>query len=287
MSFFDWIRIQWEKRQGQYDFSKAVIGKYRGKTLQETQVGEPKVIDTGVDAFYCDKLQGPAPYYVKAYPIATRPGCWNHNRMVIIERETGKEIGEYERKDDPYGYSSPARTFHPFKLRGNWYALYSKDYTATRVMSLPDCKDLGGEKPECFGFCPTDYWVPPLHWVEYTHDEKCPRNPNREGGKDFTTSCKCLPGPDRWKWHFPERVYGFIAGCIWGDDSNWKIQYLDLSRADEGVITREERFGYIELPQDLNLSQAIHLGLDDENKPYMISIDETRYYNLEDGKILE
>jgi hypothetical protein len=32
-----------------------------------------------------------------------------------------------------------------------------------------------------------------------------------------------------------------------GDDSSWKVQYLDLSRVQQGVVRRDERFGYLEL----------------------------------------
>ena len=53
-----------------------------------------------------------------------------------------------------------------------------------------------------------------------------------------TCSCK-EEWNEYWKshiiWHLPERVHGFVAGCVWGDDSSWKIEYLDLSKADEGI----------------------------------------------------
>lgn len=36
-------------------------------------------------------------------------------------------------------------------------------------------------------------------------------------------------------------------GCYWGDDTSWKVQYLDLSRVQQGIISRDDRFGYVEL----------------------------------------
>ena len=39
-------------------------------------------------------------------------------------------------------------------------------------------------------------------------------------------------------------------GCVWGDDSSWKVQYLDLTGIQDGVIRRDERFGYAELATD-------------------------------------
>ena len=51
--------------------------------------------------------------------------------------------------------------------------------------------------------------------------------------------------------------FGFVAGCVWGDDSSWKLQYLDLSRAAEGIVRREERFGYLELPAGRPLAELV------------------------------
>ena len=70
--------------------------------------------------------------------------------------------------------------------------------------------------------------------------------------------------------------YGFVAGCYWGDDSSWKIQYLDLSQAHRGIVTRDERFGYIVLPDALSLADAVRIGGDDSEDPYLhLSIRET------------
>lgn len=58
-----------------------------------------------------------------------------------------------------------------------------------------------------------------------------------------------IPGSEYWtadrEW--PIGDFGFVWGCHWGDDGSWKVQYLDLSRVQEGVVRREERFGYVEL----------------------------------------
>jgi hypothetical protein len=50
--------------------------------------------------------------------------------------------------------------------------------------------------------------------------------------------------------------FGFVAGCIWGDDSSWKIEFLDLSEIASGVIKRDARFGYIEMPDRMSLRQV-------------------------------
>lgn len=283
-------------------------------------VTKEKIVDIGIDAFECSALNGPAPYYVQATQYETRPGCWNHNKVDVIERETGNVIGSYVRN-----YSSMYRTFCPFKLRGKWYALYSPNYVATRVMSLPDCTDIGGEGDDTFGFCPVDYFVPGLHYIDVQHYDDCPRNE-----KDSKEACTCefkhkadcefnhYDGPPRKNDHdgelrkqkagnydwsvcicgaerkafnawqmpyvFPERVHGFIAGCVWGDDGSWKIEYLDLSRADEGIIKREQKFGYISMPNGLFLDKAVDFnveGPDEDDIWLKIAVEED--YNFKTG----
>jgi hypothetical protein len=94
-------------------------------------------------------------------------------------------------------------------------------------MELPSCRDIGGEEPSSAGFCPVAYCVPDIYVSE------------RETR---------------------ESEIGFVAGCIWGDDSSWKVECVDLSRVAEGVLKRDHRLGYYELPNKMNLQDAI-LGM--------------------------
>lgn len=267
------------------------------------------ICDTGIANGDKTKLIIPSPYYAEATSYETKPGCWNYNKVNIIERETKKIIGSYERN-----YSSMYRTFHPFELKGKWFALYSPKYTATRIMSLPDCKDIGGETPDGFGFCPTDFYVPVLYYIKFVHDIGCSQTPcscnvghlqgcaldvpnpkiMSNGGYDWD-SCICKEYRANWHsshyvWKFPERVHGFVAGCVWGDDSSWKIQHLDLSKADEGIIIRSSRFGYLELPDENNLCDAIKINCEDpEEFPDYISlkIASAEYYDIITGNKYE
>lgn len=93
-------------------------------------------------------------------------------------------------------------------------------------MALPECVDLGGEEPASFGICPVDYYVPSSSWDEQDADQ--------------------IDG-----------AWGFVAGCIWCDDSTWKIQFLDLARASQGVVLRDARFGHLELAPSQRLRDAI------------------------------
>lgn len=178
-------------------------------------------------------------YTVEVEKIPTKPGCWDYLNVKIFYE--GKQIGSYQRN-----YSSFYQTFCPFEQNGKHYALYSKDYTGTRVMSLPDCKDICGEERDGYGFCPTEFYVP---------EES-------------------------------EGQFGFVAGCVWGDHTSWKIQFLDLSQIEQGIFKREDRFGYIELPSNLTLKECVNLDNYDQEDPTdnYISIVEERFYRLSNNK---
>jgi len=149
--------------------------------------------------------------------VPTTPGCWHHLKVEIFDSET-KKVGEYLRN-----YGSLYQTFYPFFHHGEAFALYSRDYTATRVMRLPSCQDVAGEERNSMGFCPVQFFVP--------------YDPFSEINGDF----------------------GFVAGCVWGDDNSWKVQFLDLSKIREGKLIRDDRFGYLELPAGVKLADAVEL----------------------------
>jgi hypothetical protein len=244
----------------------------------------------------CD-LDKNAPYYAKYEYIETKPGCWNYTNVNILERATEKIIGSYQRN-----YSNMFRTFYPFFLKEKWYALYSPNYTGTRIMSLPDCKDIGGEEKNANGFCPVDFHVPESFYFKFKHyddcksltsSEKCDCSsrfvhrygcPFNSDTKVENKSCICNEEHDiafnqQYKTVAVPRVHGFVAGCVWGDDSSYKIQYLDLSRADEGIIKRDNRFGYIELPRGMDLNSAINFEVDDDY--IFLDIAISKHFNID------
>jgi hypothetical protein len=154
-------------------------------------------------------------FYVETRPVDNGPTVMNSLIVSVFERSPAgvRQIGEY-----PRNHAGIYDTFHPFQLNGNWYALYSRDYTATRVMELPTGRNIAGEEPESNGFCPVDFYVP------YADERVIAAG---HAGQ-----------------------FGFVAGCKWGDDSSWKIQYLDLSGIESGIFSRQERFGYLSIPAD-------------------------------------
>ncbi len=174
-------------------------------------------------------------YYVRTSKKPNRPGTWDSTivevfRRGISARAPGR-IATYERNHAMF------QTFEPFRQGGRALALISRDYPKTAVLDLGTGEVIAEEveqfydgNPQCpgAGFCPVGFYVP--DWWDI-HD------------------ASIIPGSEYWnsEREWPNGSFGFVWGCIWGDDSSWKVQYLDLSRIQEGVITREERFGYVEL----------------------------------------
>ena len=147
---------------------------------------------------------------------------WHRVAVEVHDRVEDRVVARYERNYDMLD------TFEPFRQGDRLLALVSPSYTATSILDLATGEILGGEEPDPDGFCPVGFYVPDWHdvWPDYL-----------------------LPGSHLWAPHheWPHGDFGFVWGCVWGDDSIWKVQYLDLSRAGEGVVVREERFGYQEL----------------------------------------
>lgn len=89
--------------------------------------------------------------------LGPRKLYWRGTRVSVFEihADAERQVGEYERN-----YSTLFNTFCAFRRGDRWLALYSPDYTASRIMELPSCRDLGGEERSGGGFCPVDYYVP-------------------------------------------------------------------------------------------------------------------------------
>lgn len=242
-------------------------------------------------------------YHKLEKSVEIKPGCWHYTLVGIYEKEVDEnknilrdiKVGEYQRN-----YSSIG-PFYAFKKGEKWYALYSKNYMYTRVMSLPDCTDLGGEDDSNVEykdhFCPMEYYVP-----EIFQDDGTVKKTYREVSEtittpyDFKNKVKKFLN-DKFGFNFryfvsqktiyvsdtlpPEEAkklkekedkdfrawldtcemrfanFGFVGGCMWGDDGSMKLQFLDLREVDKGIIKRDERFGYRDLPRNCDLKSSI------------------------------
>lgn len=215
-------------------------------------------------------------YEVETEKVESSPGCWS-TLEVSIFRIFGKgnksKIGSYKRN-----YHTLFNTFVPFTLNNNDYALYSPDYTCTRIMELPSCKDIGGESPCENGFCPVDFHVPLIRRAVFPSSEDKSRTldcwlaDDACFNKDELKGALMLDPPQSAR-------FGFVAGCLWADDSSWKIQYLDLSKAPQGIIKREEKFDYIQLPRNMKLKEAIDMS-NWEPTSQIVSITNSSNFHL-------
>jgi hypothetical protein len=184
-----------------------------------------------------------------------KPPYWDCADVTIFDGNA--EIGSYERQIGIFG----EETFEPFEIDGEWYALYSRDYTCTRIMSLPDCRDLGGEKPHGQGFCPVELYVPRFRSIFSIskNGEKSEGRVFEKNGETYDQDVTDVFGNPITAGPWRYLTVGSIAGCQWGDDATWKLEVFDLSRANEGVLTRSARFGYLELSKDVPLATAVRL----------------------------
>ncbi len=177
-------------------------------------------------------------------------------RVGVFRVDDGHEeqVGEYARN-----YPALFDTFTHFVKDGRDYALYSPDYTVTRILELPSCKDIGGEHHDSWGFCPMEYFVPTYAEFENFLPGKAGKRLRINNPKpayflpDPSNAVRVALTPLQW---YP---FGFVAGTIWGDDEFTKIQYLDLSEAEKGIIKRDDRFGYVMIPTKMNLRDVIDM----------------------------
>jgi hypothetical protein len=134
-------------------------------------------------------------------------------------------------------------------------------------MSIPSCEDSCGEDHSNIhfgiGFCPVAFYVPYNdRYILYDYEQ----------ARDTDQEIKWPPGS-----------FGFVAGCHWGDDHSWKIQFLDLRGIKEGKLVRDDRFGYIELIGSSDkLKDAFDFGgFDCREASPMFSISCTSQFYLE------
>lgn len=200
--------------------------------------------------------------------VSNGKGYWESTRIGVFQDDV--QVGEFLRNYSGYGVSS----FAPFRRGDNWYALYSPNYTCIKIMSLPDCKEIGGETPESFGFCPVEIYIPEyqLSKVAGTSEEKLHLYPkanhhwlkkDRES-KEYDPDLFNKDMDANYEFvHVEKEIFhenfAFVSGCVFGDDRSWKIELRDISQAHKGIIKKVKDWGYYELP-DLPLKECVRLS---------------------------
>lgn len=147
-------------------------------------------------------------YSVTHKSVENRPGTWRSLEVDVLK--DGEILSTYIRN-----YPSFFDTFCVFKQDDHDYALISVNYGQVSVMDLETGDIIAEREP---GFCPTEFWHP---------DSDTPDDP--------------------WGPEYYNGEWALVAGCHWGDDSSRKVEYLDLTKIIEGIVTQEQRYGYIEL----------------------------------------
>lgn len=215
-------------------------------------------------------------YTYETEKVETKPGTWNTLIVTVFRNSpdgSKEKVFEY-----PRNYSM-MQTFEPFRQLkdGVWkdYALISTKYTRFEVVDLEAGEivaveetprvtqeyldgipakqrepggwaaewKVGDERPG-WGFCPVDFRVVDFQ-DRFNFDSINKPGYSREG--------------EPAKYLYPdEQLNGYTgqwalySGCIWGDDNGWKLRFIDLSRISEGIVTADERFGYVTLSGSLD-----------------------------------
>jgi hypothetical protein len=190
-------------------------------------------------------------------------------RVTVMDRTCDVEIldgdvvvASYHRN---YGM---LQTFEPFRQGDRHYALISPDYTATSVVDLQTGVIIASEEPDTFGFCPVGFYVP--DWWD-VHDGSV------------------LPGSIHWSEdrEWPNGDFGFVWGCIWGDDSSWKVEFLDLSQVAHGVLQRDQRFGYVELATMPDTPAKEFIRVSKYNGDVRVRLRTEQSFSVEDGSAID
>jgi hypothetical protein len=198
-------------------------------------------------------------FSTRAKEVETGDGHVNELHVDVLD-QCGQAVASYHRN-----YPNLFRTFEPFRQGDRLLALFSSDYTATSVMDLSTGKVVASEDPDSMGFCPVGFYVP--DWWDI-HDGSI------------------LPGSGSWNdtFELPKGDFGFVWGCIWGDDGSWKVQFLDLSRVQDGMLVRDERFGYLELASHPKLDPREFIRCSFDGKSCTVTFSVLSSYDIATGE---
>lgn len=162
-------------------------------------------------------------YRVETARVSNGPGHWDSCVGTVLDTAYQKP-----RVVATVTRDYPNFPYEPFRQGDRDYMLVAPHHTGTSVLDLATGEIVAAEPVAAGGFCPVGFHVP--DWWD-VHDGSI------------------LPGSQYWQPEYeqPSGLYGFVWGCVWGDDSSWKVQHLDLSRVADGVLQRDDRYGYVPL----------------------------------------
>lgn len=204
----------------------------------------------------------PAPrerYTTRVLPDPGLGGSSCHVQVV----DGARLVGAYDRN------YAMLRTFEPFRQADHDYALVSPDKLLTSVLDLESGEIIATEQRQQPAFYPAGYYVP--DWWD-VHGEPGTRLPGSSTWRD----------DDEW----PSGLFGFVWGAHVADDAQYKVQYLDLSRIQQGILVREERFGYLEIAAHDKLDgRDFILCENNGDGDISVRLAVERTYDLNTGKL--
>lgn len=207
------------------------------------------------------------PFSIKGFPyVEESSGTWGTTIIAIYRNDS--LIGGYRRLYRSFG----AETFAPFKWEGVWYALYSANYTCTRALRLNegDLEDWCGEEGASNGFCPTEFYLPQSFKTvhgKYTYF-------SFENSDDYSNYADFVADAALEEVGIEYPGFGFFCGCVWGDDSDWKLRYVDYSNIGAKKLILDDRFGYHPLPNQ-PLAKCIDLSAWEPAHPVIMTSKRT------------
>jgi hypothetical protein len=160
-----------------------------------------------------------------------------------------------------YNYSSGIKDiFQPFMSSdGKWYCLYTEKYTQLSLARLDGgFEHLDSTTGGSDGFCPVECAIP---W-ELKYENKYIEDPAHKTCYDYSFDpielmSEYEDGTEE-SGHLRHTDFGFYCGCVWGDDTSWKLKFLDLRQVPEGkLLVDEAALGYHPLPRGLSIKKAV------------------------------
>jgi hypothetical protein len=146
-------------------------------------------------------------------------------------------------------------------------------------------EDWCGEDPKGNGFCPVEYYIPTYIQSKDSYIIK----EEKTEYDNYFVDCDYSNEEFEIEFNSPNFIslnncnFGFLCGCIWGDDTSWKLRHIDLLKVPGKILEITDKFGYCQLPSDLTLKQCIHMNSWEPDNNW-IRITRAEFFNLKTGE---
>lgn len=176
------------------------------------------------------------PFKLRVARTPTGKGTWDVRDCEILR--DGNVIGAFR-----YGYSGGIQhIFCPFQYKEQWYCLYATSYMALSLGRLTDkLEHIDSTADE---FCPVEAAVP-FHYFNHAGWERSGSDSDKE----------YIFHSYEWDADYGEphefagwADFGFFCGCHWGDDTSYKLRFIDLRAIAEGKLLIDDKpLGYFDM----------------------------------------